>query len=149
MKSVIDYLNKHKSHAPMLVRLVTHRIEFFEKLEPLPENHAIGQCWFGPSGSAAGYWVTRSAAKILSDKLRPGFLPFDIAIERAWETNVANYVINPSVCALRSSSSTIGETASSQHKKPLWYKRLGAAQFRTRAFFVRIIWCLKNRKIVN
>jgi glycosyl transferase, family 25 len=148
MATVVDYLNVHKTQSPLLVRLITNRIEFYEKLETLPENHSLGQCWFGPSGCSAAYWVTRTAAQILIDTLRPGFLPIDASFERAWETGVANYVLKPNVCALRAVQSTIGETAPLHYRKPIWYKRLGALQCRTRGFFARIIWCLMHRSSV-
>lgn len=149
MVGVVDHLNAHHAKSRMLVRLVTHRIEFYEPLKALPEGRSLGQCWFGPSGSAAGYWLTREAAKVLIGKLQPGYLPFDIAFERAWETGVANYVVSPNVCAIRGTGhSTINSTAPVNHRKPVWYKRLGAAQFRTRALFARIFWCMLHRKVV-
>ena len=149
MVQVVEYLDRTHVKSPKLVRLVTHRIEFFEAMENLQNGLTLGQCWFGPSGSAAAYWVNREAAKILVAKLQPGYLPFDIAIERAWETGVANYVIRPNVCSIRNTSySTITTTAPVNHRKPVWYKRLGAAQFRTRALFARIFWCAVHRKIV-
>lgn len=149
MLPVVDHLNAHYASSAMLVRLVTHRIEFYESLTRLPEGRMLGQCWFGPSGSAAGYWITRRAAILLIDRLQPGYLPFDIAIERAWETGVANYVVNPNVCAIRGTGhSTINSTAPVNHRKPVWYQRLGAARFRTKALFARIYWCMCHRKLV-
>ena len=149
MIAVVDHLNAHHASSPILVRLVTHRIEFYEPLLKVPEGRSLGQCWFGPSGSAAGYWLTRDAAQTLIKSIQPGYLPFDIAIERAWETGVANYVVRPNVCALRGTGhSTINSTAPAHHKKPVWYKRLGAAQFRARALFARIFWCMLHRKVV-
>lgn len=149
MIPVVDHLNTHHASTEMLVRLVTHRIEFYESLENLPNGRTLGQCWFGPSGSAAGYWLTRKAAKILVHLLQPGYLPFDIAIERAWETGVANYVVRPNVCAIRGTGlSTINSTAPANHSKPVWFKRLGAAKFRTKALFARICWCMTHRKLV-
>lgn len=73
-----------------VVKLVNHRVRGFRPSFTAGVDR-IGRCLHGPNGSAACYLVDRPAAEALLARLRPMTLPYDIALERGWETGVATY----------------------------------------------------------
>ena len=82
-----------------VIKLVNHRIVGFRPKAETAKGDVVGRCLHGPQGSAACYLVTRKAAKILVNTLRPMTLPFDIALERGWATGVETYTTKDNVPA--------------------------------------------------
>ncbi|MEM9106835.1 MAG: glycosyltransferase family 25 protein, partial [Pseudomonadota bacterium] len=64
-------LDERYGRKKCLVRLTSHRQPAFEKLKNGLDGYVIGQCWFGPTGSAAAYWLTRPAAEQLLQTMLP------------------------------------------------------------------------------
>ncbi|MEF2554607.1 glycosyltransferase family 25 protein, partial [Aurantimonas sp. A2-1-M11] len=79
-------------HRPDLhvLKLANHRIRGFV-------SHggdglaSYGRCIHGPQGSAACYAVTREGATLLLSALQTMWLPWDIALERGWDTGARIY----------------------------------------------------------
>ena len=116
-----------------LIKLVNHRIVGFRPVAKTAEGDVVGRCLHGPQGSAACYVVTRKAAKTLLQTLRPMFLPYDVALERAWETGVETYTTRDNVAAfspLRTETS-IGKTGNYRDAKKHFLLRTEAHLFRT------------------
>lgn len=87
-----------------VVRFAHHRRAARRLLRPLPEGRGLFAVFFGPTGSAAGYIVRRSAAARLADALTPMRLPFDVALERGWATGVRTRDIWPNLVAFNAHS---------------------------------------------
>lgn len=76
--------------ASSVVKLVNHRVRGFRPFLAAGQDR-VGRCLHGPNGSAACYLVDRAAARQLLSRLLPLTLPYDIALERGWQTGVATY----------------------------------------------------------
>lgn len=124
------WLNAHFCHETMLVRLSFHRNNFFRPLNTQNPTAAIGQCWHGPTGSAAAYWVTRKAATRLLDALLPIYLPYDIMLERPWATKVPAFLTSKNVIDRRLFDSQITHAESRHAHKFSHSKRISTYWFR-------------------
>ncbi|MDZ7824259.1 MAG: glycosyltransferase family 25 protein [Ahrensia sp.] len=148
--TVAAALDHAASDQALLVRLCTHRQDFFEKLQELSTGHQLGQCWHGPTGSASAYWINRVSAQRLLDFALPGSLPYDILLERAWGHGVRALVIGPSLLKQpRPPTSTINQSFTLKHQKFKWYNRWRTYLFRTQEFFLRIAHCAANRQKIR
>lgn len=137
--------NRFSDHR-WVVRLSAHRAPLFEKLEDGLDGYALGQCWFGPTGSASAYWVSRPAAGQLLTSLLPGYLPFDVMLERSWETGVTTLQVKPNLLPIpQPPSSDIGSTAGLETRKFPWYRRVNTMLFRSRQLSGRILHCAHTR----
>lgn len=146
LKPFAQMLTDRHADKKYVVRLTAHRLPLFEKLQDGIDGHSIGQCWFGPTGSAAAYWLSRPAAKQLLKSMLPGYLPFDIMLERSWETGVTTVLIKPNLLPVpKPPYSEIRSTASSRNRKFPWYRRVSTLMFRTRQVFGRLFICLRTR----
>ena len=137
----------------VLVRLVVHRMTGFEQLESIPVNASgslqLGQCWFGPNGSAAAYWLTRAAAENLIKAALPGRMPFDMVLERPWEHHTPSLMFRPSILEIpKPLFSEIGSTrVPGAINKYQWYKRSGALLFRSVQLVRRLVHSAKQRRL--
>lgn len=149
LKPFCDALDARFGDENMLVRLVSHRIPLFEKLEFHHNGIELGQCWFGPTGSAAAYWLTRPAAERLLAVTQTFYLPVDIMVERAWETGVPAFMTRPAVVSLNAEAGTLigGYRSTGGRRKSSIAARLSTYFFRTRQFFERIAWSAKTRRL--
>lgn len=78
-----------------VVKLLNHRARGFIRKAEVNAAGAvgIGRCLHGPQGSAACYLVTRSGARKLLEALEVMTMPYDIALERGWQTGVPTYTV--------------------------------------------------------
>ena len=146
---IISELASRFENTVVVVRLVVHRHFAFEPLSTLEGNVSIGQCWFGPNGSAAAYFLTRLAAITLLEAVTPGFMPYDTFLERQFQHKVPSFVISPNALPVpQPPNSDIGSThGGAKYRKWPWYRRSGALLFRTIQLFGRLVQCLLQRKL--
>lgn len=138
---------KHMGNA-CIIRLTTHRKALYEPLDKAHNRFTIGQSWFGPTGSAAAYWLNKAAAQKLLDAISLGSLPFDIALESAWSHHVPSLITKPNVFPRpRPPSSDINYDANPKFKKHPIYKRLPVLIFRVAEIFRRAWHSLKTRSL--
>ena len=146
LQPFVAMLSERYDQEKCLVRLTTHRQPAFEKLQDGMDGYAIGQCWFGPTGSAAAYWLTRPAAEQLLQTMLPAYLPFDIMLERPWETGVQAAMVKPNLMPKpKPSHSIIMGSAVPEDGKFAWYNRLTTLDFRIRLQIGRVLHCLRTR----
>lgn len=145
----VRFLDEMFGDALMLVRLTSHRQFAFEALGNGNASHAVGQCWFGPTGSSAAYWVSRKAAQKLISTIVPGYLPFDIALERSWATGVPSFLTKPNVMPVPRplNSTIIPDKTESQRRRTVWYKRIVSYIFQAFAIWHRLWMCAKTRRL--
>ena len=131
-----------------LVRLTSHRQPMFEELLESPTGVSIGQCWFGPTGSSAAYWLPRPAAERLLSTLLPGYLSVDTMLERSWETGVTALLVKPNLLSIPSpqNSVLVSEIGYDAGKFP-WFRRIGAFVFRMQQLRSRLFFCLRTRSV--
>ncbi len=129
-----------------LVRLTSHRQPAFERLHDGPAGISIGQCWFGPTGGSAAYWVSRPAAERLLSTILPGYLALDMMLERSWETGVTALLVKPNLLPVPppQNSILVSEIGYNAGKFP-WFRRIGAIKFRTQQLLNRILFCIRTR----
>jgi glycosyl transferase, family 25 len=149
----LTVLGDHFGHKSVLVRMVVHRKVGFETLEKIETGQGktlnLGQCWLGPNGSAAAYWLTRAAAANVLKSALPARMPFDTFIEHSWHFGTPSLIADPSVMQIPAPPfSEIGASKDpATPAKFLWYRRSGALTFRTILLFKRLLYCAMNRRI--
>lgn len=114
-----------------VLKLVNHRAHGFEPAAVTPRGDRIGRCLWGPQGSAACYLVTRSGARKLLSSLKVMSLPFDVALERGWETGAETYVSETDLVGFGDlrAATMIGTRADYRAVKPARWRRLPAQLF--------------------
>lgn len=116
-----------------VVRFAHHRRAPRRLLRELPEGRGLFAVFVGPTGSAAGYIVRRSAAAGLADRLTPMRLPFDVALERGWATGTRTRDVWPNLVAYNTHSKESltqnGRDYGAMKLKP--WRRLPTLVFRT------------------
>lgn len=123
------------------IKLTTHRTGLFIRAVTTARGDEIGRALHGPQGSAAAYLVTRGGAQKLVSKLATMTLPWDIALERFWDSGLEVYSTRQNVLSFtpRSAVSSIaGPSGSYKGARFSWWKRLGAASFRAKDQFRRL-----------
>ncbi|PZM11307.1 glycosyl transferase [Rhizobium tubonense] len=127
-----------------LIKFVNHRWKGFRTFTQSAEGDILGRCLFGPQGSTACYLVTRSGAEKIMAKLRVMSLPWDVAIERGWDSDTSVYSTRTDLVGFtRLRQKTMIGTRKSYlaAKLPAW-RRVPAHLFRTIDFFRRLIYVL-------
>ncbi|WP_018687244.1 glycosyltransferase family 25 protein [Ahrensia kielensis] len=149
LSSFCDFLDENYENELLIVRLISHRIPWFQKQTPQVLGHAIGRCWFGPTGSSAAYWITRNGAKHLLKKLNPGYLPVDIMIERSWSHGVDVVQTKPNLLNLPANNVSVIEVhkGNTNYAKFRWYKRFPTYYFRTVELLRRFTYIARSRRI--
>jgi len=142
-------LHDRFSAQTLLVRLTSHRLQLFEAFDrPLDGGPRVGQCWLGPTGSGSAYWLTRSAAATLVERMVPIYCPFDVMQERSWETGVRFCQVKPNLMSVpRPPDSTIAASGPTYAVKYPPYRRLPTYWTRTAQFFQRLAACARTRGI--
>ena len=123
------------------IKLTTHRTGLFIRAVTTSRGDEIGRALHGPQGSAAAYLVTRQGARKLISKLSTMTLPWDIALERFWDSGLEVYSTRQNVLTFtpRSAVSSIaGPSGSYKGARFSWWKRLGTASFRAKDQFRRL-----------
>lgn len=116
-----------------LIKLTNHRVKGFIRATETPLGDEIGRTLQGPQGSAAAYLVTRNGARELLSQLSTMSLPWDVAIERFWDSGLNVYSVRPNVLGLAPSSAVstiVGPSGSYRAFRFPWWKRLSTANFR-------------------
>ncbi|WP_162653359.1 glycosyltransferase family 25 protein [Lentilitoribacter sp. Alg239-R112] len=146
--SFCNYLDENYTEKPLLIKLETNRKPFFEPLLTSPSGQEIGQCWFGPTGGSAAYWINRSGATKLLKTMIPGDLPYDTMLERPWYHGVPTFITRPSVFPHPTPPySEIGLITGDKYKKFPAYRRLSTFLFRTKELVLRVMNSIATRKI--
>ncbi|MFE0013971.1 O-antigen ligase family protein [Mesorhizobium sp. NPDC059054] len=123
------------------IKLTTHRTGLFVRAVTTTCGDEIGRALHGPQGSAAAYLVTRRGAQRLISKLATMTLPWDIALERFWDSGLEVYSTRRNILNFTSRSavsSIAGPSGSYKGARFSWWKRLGTASFRTKDQFRRL-----------
>lgn len=123
------------------IKLTTHRTALFIRAATTSRGDEIGRTLHGPQGSAAAYLVTRRGAQKLISKLATMTLPWDIALERFWDSGLDVYSVRKNVLSFTSRSavsSIAGPSGSYKEARFSWWKRLGTACFRAKDQFRRL-----------
>ena len=123
------------------IKLTTHRTGLFIRAVTTSQGDEIGRALHGPQGSAAAYLVTRQGAQKLISKLATMTLPWDIALERFWDSGLEVYSTRKNVLSFTSRSavsSIAGPSGSYKGARFSWWKRLGTASFRAQDQFRRL-----------
>ncbi|CAM5589440.1 hypothetical protein MAUB1S_09946 [Mycolicibacterium aubagnense] len=123
------------------IKLTTHRTGLFIRAVTTSQGDEIGRALHGPQGSAAAYLVTRQGAQRLISKLATMTLPWDIALERFWDSGLEVYSTRKNVLSFTSRSavsSIAGPSGSYKGARFSWWKRLGTASFRAKDQFRRL-----------
>lgn len=127
-----------------VVRFAHHRRPSRRRLRALVEGRAMSAAYHGPTGSAAAYIVRRSAASRLAEALKPMSLPFDVALERGWDTKVRTFDIWDDLVTFSPRSKTsqieVGGRYGARKLKP--WRRLPTLLFRTGELIRRIAYVL-------
>lgn len=120
-----------------VMKLFNHRVRAFRRWGTSALGDAFGRCAHGPLGSAACYAVTNAAARALLERLRVMWLPWDIALERGWDTQVATFTSHLPLVRIGPDAvkSTIARTYKVSKLPPT--RRLPAAAFRAEDYLRR------------
>ncbi|MER9952502.1 O-antigen ligase family protein [Mesorhizobium sp. M0047] len=86
------------------IKLTNHRTSFFMRAIETTEGDEIGRALHGPQGSAAAYLVTRQGAQGLLSALAVMKMPWDVALERFWDTGLKIYSVRQNVLGFAASS---------------------------------------------
>jgi glycosyl transferase family 25 len=109
-----------------VVKLLNHRAVWFRTLARTSFGDLIGRCAFGPQGSAACYLVTREGAEKLLREMNEIRFPFDLGLERGWETGIQVYTVRDNILSLseRALESQIADRAKYRSIKLRGYRRI-------------------------
>lgn len=122
-----------------VIKLVNFRVRLFRQYAEIDGHIRIGRAALGPMGSAAAYLVRRDVAEKLTKSLLPMSLPFDVALERHWATQVNFYTTRTNLFKFgktQSDSTIVGKEGYGKFKMP-GLQRFGAALFRLSDIFSR------------
>lgn len=118
-----------------VIKLANHRMSLFLRAAKTTAGDEIGRALHGPQGSAAAYLVTREGAQGLLSALAVMTMPWDVALERFWDTGLRVYTVRRNVVRFAASSAVsgiAGPSGSYKFARFPWPSRLGAAAFRTK-----------------
>lgn len=124
-----------------LIKLTNHRTKFFIRAARSALGDEIGRTLYGPQGSAAAYLVTRDGARKIISQLAVMKLPWDVALERFWDSDLKIYSSRQNVLNLAPSSAVsgiAGPSGSYREGRFPWWKRLGTAGFRLKEQLLRL-----------
>lgn len=91
-----------------VIKLTNHRMSFFMRAVGTTQGDEIGRALHGPQGSAAAYLVTREGAQGLLSALAVMKMPWDVALERFWDTGLKVYSVRQNVLGFAASSKVSG-----------------------------------------
>ena len=135
------------------IKLVNHRNQVFIRLLTTRMHDEIGRCVLGPQGSAAAYLVSRAGAERLIKQLNTISLPYDVALERSWDSDTEGYTTDKNLFDFsdhRTDSTILGSgICSYKHLKFHWTQRLSTFNFRANDLARRIYFTLKSPATIN
>jgi len=130
-----------------VLKLANHRVRWYVSHGGRGEFDDVGRCIHGPQGSAACYAVTREGAQRLWAALQTMWLPWDIALERGWDSNTQVYTVPRNAIGFSplSRGSTITTSRSSNYRtsKVSALRRAPVLLFRTVDYFRRATYALR------
>jgi GR25 family glycosyltransferase involved in LPS biosynthesis len=121
------------------VRLISHRSRYFIHFLTTSLKTRVGRTVFGPQGSAAAYLMSREGARKILAALPVMFLPWDVALERFWESGTEIFSTAENVLDFsphRAASTIISQNGYAGTKLPL-SRRLAGIGFQLREGFRR------------
>jgi glycosyl transferase family 25 len=124
-----------------VVKLYNHRTVGFIAKGRTDAGDVFGRCIQGPLGSSMAYLVSRRGALTLRKHALPMFLPFDIALERAWSYGINLHITKEPLIRTRGDQTTIGGYRDSKFP---FYKRIPTALFRGYDYVHRTAYALSN-----
>src|SRR5690606_19726783 len=123
-----------------VIKMYANRVHGFVSWGVSAAGDEFGRCVHGPTGCTACYVVTNAGARALLEALRVMWLPWDVSLERGWDTGVATFVTAKPVAEFGDlhTHSTLTKTYRSyRHTKlPAW-RRLPTYAFRIEEYFRR------------
>lgn len=128
-----------------LVKLFNHRTRGFRPKAVSTLGDAVGRCLHGPQGSAACYFVTRVAARKLLTTLGVMKLPYDIAMERGWDSGVETYTVRDKLTGLGPlyRQTAIAHVAQYRKTKATRLRRVSTHLFRARDYLCRLAYAYR------
>lgn len=128
-----------------VVKLFNHRTRGFRPKVVSALGNAVGRCLHGPQGSAACYFVTQPAARKLVASLAVMKLPYDIAIERGWDSGVPTYTVRDNLTSLGPlyRQTAIAHVAQYRKTKTTRLRRLSTHLFRARDYVCRLAYAYR------
>lgn len=128
-----------------LVKLFNHRTRGFRAKAVSTLGDAVGRCLHGPQGSAACYFVSRSAAGTLATTLGVMKLPYDIAVERGWDSGVATYTVRDNLTTLGPlyRQTSIAHVAQYRKTKTTRLRRVSTHLFRAWDYIFRLAYAYR------
>ncbi|MBD8553969.1 glycosyltransferase family 25 protein [Rhizobium sp. CFBP 8762] len=128
-----------------IVKLLNNRARGFRQKLKTTLGDRVGRCLHGPQGSAACYYVTRTGAASLLSAIATMKLPYDIALERGWETGVETFTVQHNVTTLGPyrRDTAIGNSSQYRKTKIPRLKRVTTHLFRARDYLCRIAYALR------
>lgn len=130
-----------------VVKLLNHRARgFIRKATVAPHGAGIGRCLHGPQGSAACYLVTRTGARGLLATIEVMTLPYDIALERGWQTGVPTYTVHRNLIELgpMKMQTEIASVADYADVKQYGLAKLPTHLFRLADYVSRVAYALRG-----
>lgn len=129
-----------------LIKLVNHRWGGFRAMTNSRKGDVVGRCLFGPQGSTACYFVTRSGAEKIVRSLAVMSLPWDVAVERGWDMQTSIFTTRANIVGFSQlqRSTMIGWRRDYRAAKSSAWRRVPAHLFRTLDFFRRIAYVLRT-----
>ncbi len=129
-----------------VVKLFNHRNKGFRRHGITRAGDEIGRCLHGPQGSAACYLVTAAGARKLARTLRPMALPFDVALERGWQTGAATYTLHRDIVSLGplDVETEIGSREDYRKTRLPGWKRLPTHLFRAADYLARLRYTFRT-----
>lgn len=114
------------------VKLLNHRTVLHRPVARTRRGDVIGKCAFGPQGSAACYLVTRRGAEKLLRSMEEIKFPFDVGLERGWDTGIQIFTVRRNLLELsvRALESQIADRARYRSIKVRGYKKIPTHIFR-------------------
>lgn len=126
-----------EASAADVMKLVNHRVRSFVRRGVSAGGDEFGRCMHGPMGSAACYAVSNRGARRLIEHLRTMWLPWDIALERGWDTGATTFTtLRPLVRIAREGHQSTVAKRYGISKLPA-LQRLPAAAFRAEDYLRR------------
>ncbi|MGG6895232.1 MULTISPECIES: glycosyltransferase family 25 protein [Rhizobium] len=138
---------KEAAPAADLIKFVNHRWHGFREMASSQKGDVIGRCLFGPQGSTACYLVTRNGAERIVKSLTVMSLPWDVAIERGWDTRISIFTTRTNIVGFSQLKgiTMVGWRRDYRAAKSSALRRIPAHLFRVSDFFRRMAYVLTKR----
>ncbi len=123
-----------------VIKLVHHRATGFRRRGTSAAGDEYGRCIHGPQGSAACYAVTNAAARRLLATTCVMWLPWDVALERGWDTGTPTFTVRRPLVEFSEFRATSTLTNSYRHSRLAWWRLFSVLAFRAEDYLRRMFY---------